>query len=75
MTNGTSSETVRELLKNTGANNILFLTIGHFGNPYMKFCGSTGEYNKASNYTKEDLKFNQENSHFNLEKLFEILHK
>lgn len=75
MTNGTSSETVRELLKNTGANNILFLTIGHFGNPYMKFCGSTGEYNKASNYIKENLKFNQENSHFNLEKLFEILHK
>ena len=74
MTNGTSSETVRELLKNTGANNILFLTIGHFGNPYMKFCGSTGEYNKASNYIKENLKFNQENSHFNLEKLFEILH-
>ena len=26
-------------------------------------------------YIKENLKFNQENSHFNLEKLFEILHK
>ena len=73
MTNGTSSETVRELLKNSETNHILFLTIGHFGKPYFKYCDFIGNPNEASAYIEENLKFNQENSHFNLEKLFEIL--
>ena len=76
MTNGTSSEVVRELLKDKNVNSILFLTIGHFGNPYMKYRDNImRNYDDQDEYTKEYLEFNKENSHQNLEKLFEILYQ
>lgn len=75
MTNGTSSEVVRELLKDKNANNILFLTIGHFGKPYMRYYNVINTYNDPDAYNEEYLEFNQKNSHQNLEKLFEILYQ
>lgn len=75
MTNGTSSEVVRELLKDKNVNNILFLTIGHFGNPYMRYYDIISTYDDPDAYNEEYLEFNKENSHQNLEKLFEILHQ
>ena len=75
MTNGTSSEVVRELLKDKNVNNILFLTIGHFGNSYMRYYDIISTYNDPDAYNEEYLEFNQKNSHQNLEKLFEILYQ
>lgn len=75
MTNGTSSEVVRELLKDKNVNNILFLTIGHFGNPYMRYYDIISTYDDPDAYNEEYLEFNKENSHQNLEKLFKILYQ
>ena len=64
-----------ERIKDKNVNNILFLTIGHFGNPYMRYYDIISTYDDPDAYNEEYLEFNKENSHQNLEKLFEILYQ